>query len=143
MSFADHRAQFLRTRVLTASPAQRVVMLYDRLALDLAQARNAEDPYAAGQHIGHAMEIVGELQASLDLTAGAVADNLSRLYGYAVNELVAARCGDLSRLDDVEKVITPLRAAWAEAADIVATDTGGTTVALSPRIAAATGAWIG
>ena len=79
MAIDEIRARYLRDKVLTASPAQRVVMLYDRLGLDLtlAQAGIADDPFAAGAHLSHAMQIVAELQSSLDVNAGGPAVNLS------------------------------------------------------------------
>jgi flagellar protein FliS len=136
MSFTDQRAEFLRNRVLTASPAQRIVMIYDRLILDVMRARAAADVHDAGQHIDHAMQVVAELQSSLDFGAGSVADNLARLYAYVMNELVAARVGDLSRLDTIDNVVMPLRSAWTEAADTVASE------APTP-VGAASGAWTG
>lgn len=150
MSFAEHRAEFLRNRVLTATPAQRVVMLYDRLALDLTLARSAQDAFAQGQALSHAMEIVGELQASLDHSVvGGPAENLGRLYGFVLQQLIAARGGALEVLDSVEDVTRPLRAAWAEAADIVAGSTPAGGAAPSgafrqlPTAAAASSAWVG
>ena len=133
MTFADHRAQFLRNRVLTATPAQRVVMIYDRLNLDLTLARSTADVFEQGRHLDHAMQIVAELQASLDMTAGGPAHNLAKLYTYVMQQLIAARSGDLGKVDAVEQVVTPLRAAWAEAAEAVATEPA----------AAASGSWIG
>ena len=87
----EARARYLRDRVLTATPAQRVVMLYDRLGLDLTQAVATEDAIAAGAHIGHASQVVAELLGSLDVTAGGPADNLAAIYGYLLRELTAIR----------------------------------------------------
>ncbi|MCU1659904.1 MAG: Flagellar protein FliS, partial [Pseudonocardiales bacterium] len=85
MAADDARARYLRDRVLTATPAQRVVMLYDRLALDLGLASTVAasavgisavgtsavdtDRHAVAAHLSHALEVVAELHASLDLTA--------------------------------------------------------------------------
>jgi flagellar protein FliS len=156
MSFADHRAEFLRNRVLTATPAQRVVMLYDRLALDLNLARSAEDMFIRNQALSHAMEIVGELQSSLDHSVGGPADNLAQLYGFVLQQLIAARGGAADGsltsplLDSIEDVVRPLRAAWAEAADLVAgTQHPAATTAFTgsirqlPTAAAASSAWVG
>ncbi|MGN6609631.1 MAG: flagellar export chaperone FliS [Jatrophihabitans sp.] len=149
MSFADHRAEFLRNRVLTATPAQRVVMLYDRLALDLNLARSAEDAFAKGQALSHAMEIVTELQSSLDHSVGGPAENLAQLYGFVLRQLMEARGGALDVLDSIEDVVRPLRAAWAEAADIVAGGAGlpaGQSPSGSWRpltTPAASSAWVG
>ena len=73
----DIRARFLRDRVLTASPAQRVVMLYDRLLLDLRLAASADDAFDAGTKVSHALQVLAELHGSLDVSHGGPAENLS------------------------------------------------------------------
>jgi flagellar protein FliS len=124
------RDRYLRDRVLTASPVQRVVMLYDRLSLDLARAAGSE----AVEPVDHAVQIVAELLASLDQSAGGPAENLAALYGYLIRELLAARGGDRSRLAGAAGIVETLRSAW-------------TTVAVadvpSGAAPAAAGAWVG
>lgn len=150
MAADEVRARYLRDRVMTASPAQRVVMLYDRLGLDLtlaqaalsdatnateAVAGAAADPVAAGTHLAHAMQVVAELQASLDTSAGGPAANLASLYAFLVGELVAIRGGAYEKLPAVAEIVATLRDAWAQAAQAVAPE---------PRTApAAAGAWVG
>lgn len=111
MHTAEARARFLRDRVLTATPVQRVVMLYDRLALDLAQAETAPDTA-----VGHAMQIIAELQASLDVTAGGPAQNLSSIYTFLLRELIAVRGGEPQRLPGVVQIVGDLRESWTQAA---------------------------
>ena len=135
MAGDDVRARYLRDRVMTATPAQRVVMLYDRLGLDLTRASEAEDSYAAGQHLSHAMEVVAELRASLDVTAGGPAENLAAIYGYLLGELVGARGGETARLAPVRGIVSGLRTAWAQASELVATS--------NPAAPAAAGSWVG
>lgn len=115
----DLRARFLRDRVLTATPAQRVVMLYDRLALDLARASSDADPTTGA--IDHAVQIVAELRASLDVTAGGPAENLADLYGYLLRELLTIRGGERDALPEVMTMVETLRQAWTQAADQLAT----------------------
>lgn len=116
------RLRYLRERVLTASPAQRVAMLYDRLALDLARAEEgltattAADREAATA-LDHAMQIVTELLGSLDVEAGGPAGNLAALYGWMLRELLAVRTGDGPRLPAVTEAVTTLRGAWTAAAE--------------------------
>lgn len=113
----DVRARYLRDRVLTASPAQRVVMLYDRMLLDLRLAATADDPYTTGSHVSHALQILAELQGSLDQRQGGPAENLASIYGYLIGRLLEARIsGDLGGLDGLITIITDLRAAWSQAA---------------------------
>jgi flagellar protein FliS len=130
----DVRARYLRDRVLTASPAQRVVMLYDRMLLDLRLAATAEDPYVAGTNVSHAVQILAELQGSLDHRHGGPAENLSAIYGYLIGSLLQARIsGDLTGLDRYIAMIADLRLAWAQAA---------TADSTSPAAGTAT-AWVG
>jgi flagellar protein FliS len=120
----DARIRFLRDRVMTATPAQRVVMLFDRLALDLQRAvdsTDSTDQFAAGVHIGHATPIVAELLGSLDQTAGGPADNLGALYTFLLNELTAARVdNDTVRIKPLQAIVAGLRDAFAEAAATLA-----------------------
>jgi flagellar protein FliS len=136
MAVDGARERYLRDRVLTASPAQRVVMLYDRLGLDLNLASSADELGAASGHIGHALLVLAELRASLDLTAGGPAENLASIYGFLLAELIAAQTGDLDRLESARTIVGSLREAWAQASDQVAS--------AAPVPAAATaGRWVG
>ncbi len=68
MTAASLRARYLGDSIATASPPQLLVMLYDRLALDLERghaAMAAGDRETASQQLQHAQEIILELQASL------------------------------------------------------------------------------
>lgn len=116
----DMRARYLNQRVLTATPGQRVVMLYDRLSLDLTRAADiyATDPtdtYSAGQAVDHAMAIIAELAGSLRPTPNSPSDNLASIYTYLLRELTAVRGGQATRLAGAQKIVGTLRAAWTEA----------------------------
>ena len=116
----EARERFLRNRVMTATPAQRIVLLYDRLGLDLTRALAAPDQDTFRSQLSHALEIVSELLGSLNVSAGGPADNLAGIYGYAMTELLAARgAHDARRVETVAGMVTTLREAWAQAADIV------------------------
>jgi flagellar protein FliS len=117
----DARIRFLHDRVMTATPAQRVVMLFDRLALDLQRAVDSPDDIEAGTNIGHAATIVAELLGSLDREAGGPADNLAALYAFLLNEFTTARCdNDRARLLPLQPIVGDLRDAFAEAAATLA-----------------------
>jgi flagellar protein FliS len=134
----DLRARFLRDRVMTATPAQRVVMLYDRLALDIARAGANAAPSTAD--LDHAVQIVVELRASLDIDAGGPADNLAAIYAYLLRELISIRGGERDRLPKVAAIVESLRQAWTQAAEQLAAGADPTT---GTRAASATGAWVG
>lgn len=117
------RARYLADAVATATPARRIVLLYDRLWLDLQRAQAALDADApsARDHLQHAQLIVAELLGSLDLNAWSGAADLAGLYGYLLRELIA-ESGEPrpGRLAAISKIVTDLRASWQQAADQLA-----------------------
>lgn len=136
MAMDEARARYLRDKVLTATPAQRVVLLYDRLGLDLTLADGAENDHSARQHVSHAMQIVAELRASLDVTAGGPAENLAAIYGYLLRALLGAQAGDNGRLAEARRMVGSLRDAWAQVGELVGTQ-------LAQRPVAPVGHWVG
>jgi flagellar secretion chaperone FliS len=120
MSTASLRARYLGDHVATASPQQLLVMLYDRLALDLERGEDAlvrGDREAAREQLQHAQEIVLELRASLNVEVWDGGPRLAALYNWLVTEMIQANLkGDLRRVRDCRKVVEPLRDAWREAA---------------------------
>ncbi|HEV7725732.1 MAG: fliS [Modestobacter sp.] len=120
MSAASLRARYMGDTVTTASPQRLLVMLYDRLALDLERGQAAlvaGDREAASEQIQHAQEIVLELRSSLDVDVWDGGPRLASLYSWLLSELIAANVkGDLRRIGDCRKIVEPLRDAWREAA---------------------------
>lgn len=110
----------VETGVASASPHHLVLMLYDGLLESVARARLA---MTAGEielkcrQIGRAVRILDEgLIATLDMDAGGeIAQNLRGLYQYAVLRLTWSNLrNDPALLDEVDRLIRPLREAWAE-----------------------------
>ena len=120
MSVAALRARYMGDAVSTASPQQLLVMLYDRLALDLERAEAAlgvRDRDEASAQLQHAQEIVVELRSSLDVAAWDGGPRLAALYTWLLTELIAANVkGDARRVTDCRRIVEPLREAWREAA---------------------------
>ena len=120
MSTAALRARYLSDRVATASPQQLLVMLYDRLALDLERAEDLlvrSDREAAREQIQHAQDIIVELHATLKVDVWEGGPRLAALYVWLIQELMQAGLkGDVRRVRDCRKVVEPLRDAWREAA---------------------------
>lgn len=118
------RARYLADAVTTASPGRLVVMLYDRLLLDLAHAEEAfrtGDRLAGSAKLLHGQEIVLELLSSLDVAAWSGAAGLARLYSFVVTELIGANVhADADRVAGCRGLVEPLRDAWAEAVHTVA-----------------------
>jgi flagellar protein FliS len=120
MSAAALRARYMGDTVATASPQQLLVMLYDRLALDLERAEtalDARDRDEARVQLQHAQEIVFELRSSLKVDVWEGGPRLDALYGWLIGELVQANIkGDRNRVSSCRHVVEPLRDAWRQAA---------------------------
>jgi flagellar protein FliS len=113
------RDRYLQDSINTASPGKLLLMLYDRLILDLMQAEEAlraNDRESAHERITHAQEIVIELRISLDLESWSGAPGLANLYGYLLTELIGANIAkDAQRVAVCRGFVEPLRDAWREA----------------------------
>ena len=110
--------------VLTASPGQLVLMLYDGVLKALARARDAfeqqgDDPRRIeliNHQLIHAQAILAELQSGLNMEAGGeFARTMDRLYDYHSRRLFEANLRkDVQPVIEVERLVTELREAWAQ-----------------------------
>jgi flagellar secretion chaperone FliS len=111
---------YLDASVATASPARLLVMLCDRLVLDLTRgldAQRARDLATAHRELLHAQEIVLELRASLRTTEWEGGPGLASLYDYLHLELVRANITKDHRITEgCLGLVTDLAATWREAA---------------------------
>ena len=122
MSFPaqDPREAYLAASVSTASPNQLLVMLCERLVLDLQRASDAllrGEPSQAHEPLLHAQEIVLELRSTLRVDAWEGGPGLAALYDYLYGELVRANVH--KHLPTVEfglHIATTLRDTWRDAA---------------------------
>jgi len=109
-----------RNAILTASPAQLLTMLYDRLLLDLGRAEAAQQAaqwQTASEQLLHAQAIVTELIGSLRVEEWAGAEQLLALYQYVLAALVNANVHrDAAQVRECIDLLEPLRQAWHEAA---------------------------
>ncbi len=126
MTTSAMRERYLSDSISTASPGKLLVMLYDRLVLDLVQgeeALRAGDRTAAGPHLLHAQDIILELRTTLDTSVWEGGPGLANLYGFFLTELIAANVkGDVAKVVSTRALIEPLRDAWREAAAKVAAE---------------------
>lgn len=111
--------QYISTQVTTADRLQLVVMLYNGAITFLNQAKvkmAAQDAAGKGLYLGKALDIVAELNASLNFQEGKeVAANLFHLYNFMTAHLTRANLNwDAGALDDVVNILTQLRNAWEE-----------------------------
>lgn len=112
---------YLNTQISTADRLQLVIMLYDAAISFLRQAKEkmaARDAPGKGLLIGRALDIIGELNASLNFQAGGeLAVNLFHLYNFMTAHLTKANLNwDQQALEEVLGLLQQLREAWVEVA---------------------------
>jgi flagellar secretion chaperone FliS len=104
--------------ILTASPEQLVVMLYDGAGRFLRQAEGSMIDGSwlqASEKLSRAEAIIDELLATLDMDAGEVADRLQSIYVFCKMRLIEARIErDAVRVDQVARLLGELREAWSQ-----------------------------
>ncbi|WP_432519345.1 flagellar export chaperone FliS [Kineococcus sp. SYSU DK006] len=114
--------RYLNDGLETATPATLLVMLYDRLVLDLERAEQAQrsgDRETAHKNLVHAQDIVLELRTSLKADAWEGGESLQALYTWLLQELPAANVGgDAERTAACRtQVVEPLAQTWRQAAE--------------------------
>ncbi len=125
MVATDGARAYRANSILTASPGQLVLMLYDGALKSLAQAREAftrprEDfrrIAVINQHLLKAQRIISELQGSLKMDAGdgQFAREMQRLYDYYNRRLLEANMQkQVEPVIEIERLLGELRDAWAE-----------------------------
>jgi flagellar secretion chaperone FliS len=118
---ADPTRAYREQSVLTATPGQLVVMLYDgclRFLTQAAYAMRDDDKLQADRRLVRAEAIIDELLATLDLEqGGVVASRLQGIYVFCCRQLLEARSSsDAALIDQVAELIGELRDAWAQIA---------------------------
>ncbi len=116
-------SQYQQNQILSASPEQILLMLYDGAIRFTRQAMyGLEEANLSIFHHGiqKALAIVSEFSNSLDREIGGeIADNLDALYHFMIRELTQANLQkDLQKLQVVEKLLVDLRTTWGEAVEI-------------------------
>lgn len=120
------RAAYQNSAVQTASPQKLLVMLYDRLLLDMKRAEEAAhsgNHEEASRQLLHAQDIVTELSSTLRVDAWEGGERLAALYDFLRLSLVKANINrDPELTATCHALVAPLADAWREAALAV---TGG------------------
>ena len=108
----------VETGVVSASPQQLVLMLYEGAIAAIASAQQQvrlKNIAAKGEAISKAISIIdGGLKASLDLSVGGeLAKNLSELYQYMGRRLLQANLkNDHSGFEEVRQLLLQLKSSW-------------------------------
>lgn len=111
---------YRRVDLESAPKTQILERLFDRFLVDVAAAREAiagRDIKKKAAAIDHALQIVVELKASLDVNAAPeLCANLLALYDFVTDQLVAATHAlTLPPLDQATRVMTELGDAFRQA----------------------------
>lgn len=121
MSYANQTSAYRQVEVLSASPAQLVVIVYDYLLVQLCRAaRGIEtgDVELRADALARANAAITELLNGLDTErGGAIGQHLNSLYMFYLGELIdIGRRNDLTLLTRIRTQVSDLRAAFAELA---------------------------
>lgn len=124
MVAAGYARTYRANSVLTASPGQLVLMLYDGALKAIGLAREGfetvhEDPRrieVINRQLLKAQAILAELQNGLNLEAGGeFAQTMHRLYDYHTHRLLEANLRkQVEPVIEVERLVRELREAWAQ-----------------------------
>ena len=119
MSYSRQATRYRETEVMTATPGQLVVLLYDHLLVSLRRAKvamEAGEAVVKSDNLEKSRNVLTELLVTLDRERGGeVAANLAALYSFLLGELVQVGVrGDVARLERVTRMIGELRDAFAQ-----------------------------
>jgi len=111
-------ARYTQVRNATSTPGEILLALYDGLFRFLTGAKacieNKQLPRAR-ELLSKCHAIVSELTIALDHNLAAeLCAQLEGLYGFCIDRIqFASRKADITSIEEVIKVLTPLREAWA------------------------------
>jgi flagellar protein FliS len=114
-------AAYKQQSVLTATPGQLVVMLYDgalRFLHQGAALMRAEDQLGCDAKLRRAEAIIDELHTTLDKEQGGeIASRLEGIYVFCKRHLIEARIErEPGMIDKVSELLGELREAWLQIA---------------------------
>ncbi|PLX91434.1 MAG: flagellar export chaperone FliS [Desulfuromonas sp.] len=115
--------QYQQNQILTASPEQILVMLYDgaiRFTRQAMQGIETQNTSLKLEGVSRAMAIITEFSNTLDHEIGGeIAENLDALYAFMNRQLSQVNIdGDIEKLKVVEGLLMELRETWVEAITI-------------------------
>lgn len=107
--------QYKENAILTASPEELVLMLYNGIIRFIEEAKGAiekKDYMAANNGIQRAQDIITELMLTLDMSYD-ISQNLYSLYDYMLRRLIDANVKkDVTILEEVKGFAIELRDTW-------------------------------
>ncbi len=113
------RSVYLQSVGQDASPVRLIILLYEQLIADLRRAAEAIEKANVEERtnqLSHAMQVLGELDAALNMQAGLeVAQNLTHFYGLLRSGLFQVQVHpDRRALEKHIASLLLLREAWLE-----------------------------
>jgi flagellar protein FliS len=113
------KRSYQETAVQGASPVRLTILLYDQVIQDVSRAAEAVAATRieqCAQEIGHAVAVIGYLQATLRHKNGhEVARNLSHFYVMLREKLMEAQVrSSIPILNDLRQQLTAVREAWVQ-----------------------------
>ena len=129
---------YRQMNVLSADPLKLIHLCYEGAISSLKRAKEAyasQDFPAKGKALTKALDIIHELNASLDLKRGGdVAKNLRGLYLFMTHALIKADVDrDLKVFDEVIQMLEELKTAWQEVAGCVCRNADGQPLPVMPK----------
>lgn len=120
MSYAKANQAYTEAAVLSATPAQLVVILYDGCLRFLHQSstamRNGDLRYCREQMF-RAENIINALNLSLDMNQGQIAAQLRAIYLFCKRYLAQGMMEqDPAKIEAVTRLLSELRDGWAQIA---------------------------
>jgi flagellar protein FliS len=120
MYAANAKNAYMDNSVTTASPARLLVMLVDRLQLDVQrglEAQRAGNVAEAHNQLVHAQEIIVHLRSTLRVEAWDGGPGLASLYDWLHNQLIRANVSkDPAITEGCLSLVQDLAGTWREAA---------------------------
>tara|TARA_Y100001960_G_scaffold104309_1_gene112399 strand:+ start:477 stop:887 length:411 start_codon:yes stop_codon:yes gene_type:complete len=117
LSAAEHYRQ---QQILNASPAERVVLLYDgaiRFMMITRQAIEEKDIQKRYDNALKARNIVQHLLETLDMEKGGeIAQNLENIYNFLLRQFLEVDKNSVEAVDEILKHLKILRESWAKIA---------------------------
>jgi flagellar protein FliS len=114
-------ASYRASAVLTASPGQLVVMLYDgarRFLHQAAVAMGERNIPVAHNKLTRGEDIIRHLRNTLDMDQGEIAVRLQSIYTFSLSHLRQARLDqDPAKVLEIDDILGKLRESWAAIAD--------------------------
>ena len=119
MSLSNSASAYQSQAVQTANQPQLLVMLFDRLAVDIARAELAMETSnfeTTNESLQHAQKIVRMLSSSLDPDGFSGGHELLAIYVFLENHLIKANLEkSLTAVKECADLVRPIHEAWRRA----------------------------